>query len=69
MTAGAAGGGRAGHDPASIDPSAAERTRTDGDGVDLTLIRWSLRMTPSQRLDVLQGFVDSVFELRRGQPA
>ena len=34
------------------------------DGVDLTLIRWMLSLTPAERLDVLQGFVDSVEEIR-----
>ena len=31
----------------------------DDDGVDVTLIRWMLSLTWEQRLDVLQGFVDS----------
>jgi hypothetical protein len=31
-------------------------------GVDLTLIRWMLSLTPAERLDVLQRFVDSVLE-------
>jgi hypothetical protein len=35
------------------------------DGVDLTLIRWMLSLTPAQRLEVLQGFVDSVMEVSR----
>lgn len=34
------------------------------DGVDLTLIRWMLSLTPAERLDVLQGYVDSVMEIR-----
>jgi len=34
------------------------------DGVDLTLIRWVLSLTPAERLDVLQGFVNSVMEIR-----
>ena len=34
------------------------------DGVDLTLIRWMLSLTPAERLDVLQGFVDFVLETR-----
>ena len=29
------------------------------DGVDLTLIRWMLSLTPSERLDTLQQFVDT----------
>ena len=34
------------------------------DGVDLTLIRWMLSLTPAERLDVLQGFADSIAEIR-----
>ena len=34
------------------------------DGVDLTLIRWMLSLTPAERVDVLQGYVDSVMEIR-----
>jgi len=34
------------------------------DGVDLTMIRWMLSLTPAQRLDALQGFVSSVLEIR-----
>lgn len=33
------------------------------DGVDVTLVRWMLSLTPEERLAVLQGFVDSVAEL------
>ena len=35
------------------------------DGMDVTLIRWMLSLTPEERLAVLQGFTDSVDELRR----
>jgi hypothetical protein len=35
------------------------------DGVDLTLIHWMLSLSPAERLDVLQRFVDSVEALRR----
>jgi len=34
------------------------------DGIDLTLIRWMLSLTPPQRLDVLQHHVDSLLTLR-----
>jgi len=34
------------------------------DGVDLTLIRWMMSLTPRQRLDFLQDQVDSLFTLR-----
>ncbi|MCX5743571.1 MAG: hypothetical protein NT062_13855 [Proteobacteria bacterium] len=39
------------------------------DGVDVSLIRWMLSLTPEERLDVLQGFVDSVAELTGGVPS
>lgn len=34
------------------------------DGVDLTLIRWMLSLTPAERLDVLEGFAESMAEIR-----
>ena len=34
------------------------------EGVDLTLIRWMLLLTPAERLDVLQQHVRSVMRLR-----
>lgn len=37
--------------------------RDADDGVDVTLIRWMLSLSPEERLAVLQGFVDSVAEL------
>jgi hypothetical protein len=36
--------------------------------VDESLVRWMLSLTPIERLQVLQGFVDSLTELRRDQP-
>jgi hypothetical protein len=43
-----------------------ERTlaNVDDDGVDVSLIRWMLSLSPGERLDVLQGFVDSVALMR-----
>ena len=34
------------------------------DGVDLSLIRWMLSLTPTQRLAALQKHVNSVMKLR-----
>jgi hypothetical protein len=34
------------------------------DGVDLTLIRWMLSLTPAERLEVLQRHVQAVLEIR-----
>ena len=37
------------------------------DGVDLTLIRWMLSLTPAERLRVLQQSVQSLLRLRDGK--
>jgi hypothetical protein len=40
------------------------------DGVDLTLIRWFLSLTPAERLDVLQRHVNAIlaiWELNAGK--
>jgi hypothetical protein len=34
------------------------------DGVDLTMIRWMLSLTPAERLEVLQSAVGSILEMR-----
>ena len=39
----------------------AERSK---DGVDLTLIRWMLSLTPAQRLQVAQSAADSLQRMR-----
>jgi hypothetical protein len=39
------------------------------DGVDLTLIRWTLSLTPLERLELLQSWVDGLAELRNGRPS
>jgi hypothetical protein len=38
------------------------------DGVDLTLIRWMLSMTPTERLQTLQQNVRSIMRLRSAKP-
>lgn len=35
------------------------------DGVDLTLIRWMLSLTPAERLQALQNNIRSILRLRR----
>jgi hypothetical protein len=45
-----------------VDPPEAEYSE---DGVDLSLIRWMLSLTPAERLAVLQGHVDSILEIRK----
>jgi len=48
-----------------MEPGPDERlTDYSEDGVDLTLIRWMLSLTPAERLDVLQGHVDDVTAIR-----
>ena len=44
---------------------ANEQTHSE-DGVDLTLIRWMLSLTPAERLRVLQQSVQSLLRLRDG---
>ena len=41
-------------------------TRSE-DGVDLTLIRWMLSLTPRERIEVLQNNVRSILRLRGEQ--
>lgn len=53
-------------DPSSLAPEQPNLDRADrvlDDGVDVTLIRWMLSLSPEQRLDVLQSFLDSIAEL------
>ncbi|NWG72762.1 MAG: hypothetical protein HXY23_14315 [Parvularculaceae bacterium] len=38
------------------------------DGVDLTLIRWMLSLSPAERLQVLQDAVQSSMRLRDARP-
>ena len=38
------------------------------DGVDLTLIRWMLSLTPAERLQVLQQNANAIAELRNANP-
>ena len=41
----------------------ADRTHSE-DGVDLTLIRWMLSLTPAERLQVLQHNIAAIMRLR-----
>jgi hypothetical protein len=44
------------------------RPTMDDDGVDASLIRWMLGLTPQERLQALQDYVDLVTDLRRASP-
>ena len=48
-------------------PPPEEPARSE-DGVDLTLIRWMLSLTPAQRLDVLQSHQQALESLRKSDP-
>ncbi len=37
-------------------------------GVDLTLIRWMLSLTPAERLQILQQTIHSIMRLKSGIP-
>jgi len=38
------------------------------DGVDQTLIRWMLSLTPAERLDILEQTVNGILEIRERNP-
>ena len=46
-----------------ISGQSDERCYSD-DGVDLTMIRWMLSLTPAERLEVLQAAVNSILDIR-----
>lgn len=47
--------------------SAGQSETHSEDGVDLTLIRWMMSLTPAERLDVLQRHVSSILSIRENQ--
>ena len=49
-------------------PSTADRPTHSEDGVDLTLIRWMLSLTPLERLQVLQQHLNAIVRLRDANP-
>ncbi len=56
--------------PSSVDTEPAPDhvpPEESPDGVDLTLIRWTLNLTPLERLELLQDWVDGLAELRHGR--
>jgi hypothetical protein len=46
------------------EESSPEEPGRDAGGVDLTLIRWMLSMSPAERLATLQSFIDAVERVR-----
>jgi hypothetical protein len=53
-------------EPDKFNAPSAQPTHSE-DGVDLTLIRWMLSLTPAERLEVLQNNVRSILRLRGEQ--
>jgi hypothetical protein len=52
------------HEAQMDPPPEAPESAYDNSGVDVTLIRWMLDMTPAERLQVLQSFVDATWKAR-----
>jgi hypothetical protein len=50
---------------AMTDPDAESRSDYSEDGVDLTLIRWMLSLSPAQRLQFLQNQTNAVLAIRK----
>ena len=48
--------------PAAATP--ADPPAFSDDGVDLTLVRWMLSLTPAERLEVLRRHVESILSIR-----
>jgi hypothetical protein len=47
------------------DPPAGVRLdERSEDGVDLTLIRWALSLTPAERLEMLDGYLEEIEQIR-----
>ena len=51
----------------SVKDREEEPARYSSDGVDVSLIHWTLSLTPAERLRVLQQHVNSVLRLRDGK--
>jgi hypothetical protein len=49
--------------PMEVEPQ-ANGTLYSEDGVDLTMIRWMLSLSPAERLEVLQATVNSILDIR-----
>ena len=47
------------------EPDPQPQTDYSEDGVDLTLIRWMLSLTPAERLQFLQNHVNAILAIQR----
>lgn len=50
--------------PIRFEDTTEDRVTHSEDGVDLTVIRWMLSLTPTERLEALQQNVRSIMRLR-----
>lgn len=55
-------------EPAHPAPPDPEPEPEQVGGVDITLIRWMLSLTPAKRLQVLQNNVNAILRLRERNP-
>jgi hypothetical protein len=51
--------------PEPQPPTDYSQTEYSEDGVDLTLIRWMLSLTPAERLQFLQRHVNAILAVQR----
>jgi len=49
----------------NLQPQAESGAEYSEDGVDLSLIRWMLSLTPAERLQFLQRQVNAILAIRR----
>jgi hypothetical protein len=54
-------------EPAGEEPTAPGDAADSEDGVDLTLIRWMLGLTCTERLQAAQDMADTIAKLREGR--
>jgi hypothetical protein len=47
------------------EPDPQPETDYSEDGVDLTLVRWMLSLTPAERLQFLQSHVNAILAIQR----
>ena len=52
-------------DVSTLSPSEAEARDVDENGVDLTLVRYSLSLTPTERLKSVENFMNAMATVRR----
>ena len=51
-----------------VVPTAEAKPDYDENGVDLSLVRYSLSLTPTQRLKAVENFMNAMASVRTAQP-